>query len=141
MKKGLFSILTLSYLIFSIGIINFSILCLELNKNAEMKSVLVDNKSILCSKCGICIVDPITQEESGCCKDKTELVKQNIDQSIVKSSIKLSIEEFQLLQALLPILGGLHQNDQLSEKNLTFTTAPPRGKYVPINVLNCIYRI
>lgn len=140
MKKVLFVILTLSYLVFSVGIINFSMLCLQLNQKADTKSMVMTSKPVFCSKCGKCILDPITQEESGCCKNKTELVKVDLDQSLAKSTIKLTVEQFTLLQAILPII-GLKQVTQTTDVTLANHDSTPLGITVPINILNCVYRI
>lgn len=138
MKKGLFVILTLCYLIFSVGMINFSVLCLELSKGGEAVSNIVNPD--ICSKCGKCLLDPITGEESGCCENKTEFSKVDIDQSLVKQNIKIAAHEFILLQTLLSI-AGLQSVEQTTRVALSNHTPTPLGNTVPLNIMNCIYRI
>lgn len=140
MKKGLFVILTLGYLIFSVGVVNFSVLCLELSKGKESAELLHVTNPNYCSKCGKCLLDPITGEESGCCENKTELVKVDIDQSLTKSNIKISADEFVLFQTLLPLL-GLQDVEAATQLALSNHTSIPHVNTVPINILNCIYRI
>lgn len=145
MKRILFIILTLSYLIFSTGMISIKMLCLELNKNTE-PIVLADNQKYCskCSKCVICLSGSMTQEEAeaeaGCCKDNTEFVKVNIDQSLAKTEVKLNTEQYIVLQNVLPFL-GLEITNTIDQADLAFYNSSPPQTAVPINVLHCVYRI
>lgn len=140
MKKGLFVILTLCYLVFSVGIINFSVLCLELSQNKEVKELLYVSNPKFCSKCGKCILDPITGEESGCCENKTEFSKVDIDQSLVKQNIKITANDFVLLHTLFSVI-GLQGIEETTHVTLSNHTSTPLGNTVPLNIMNCIYRI
>lgn len=140
MKKGLIVILTLSYLVFSVGIINFSVLCLKLNQQIETETMAALNKSDFCGKCGKCILNPTSKKESGCCKNKTEFHKVDIAQSLAKSNVQLNVEQFALLQAILPLM-GFYQVAEPTDATFAHQNSPPTSQTVPINVLNCVYRI
>ncbi len=97
-------------------------------------------KPNFCSKCSKCLLDPITGEESGCCENKTEFSKVDMDQSFAKHNIKIAADEFVLLHTLLSIM-GLQGVEQTTHVALSNHTSTPLGNTILLNILNCIYRI
>lgn len=130
-------------MVFSIGVVNFSVLCQQQTQQTgvELMTMAMNDTSSTCTKCAKCQQSPSCQKNGGCCQDKAEVMKVDLDQSVAKSQLfNLSAEQFALLQALIPTF-LFEQGVQTIDADLANHSSIPLGKAVPINILNCVYRI
>lgn len=128
-------------MVFSVGVLNFSVLCQQQTQETGVELVAMNDALSTCTKCAKCQQSPSCQNNGGCCEDKTEVMKVDLDQSVAKSNLfNLSAEQFALLQALIPTF-LFEQGAQSIDADLANHSSIPLGKAVPINILNCVYRI
>ena len=127
-------------MILSFGVIHASVLCSQHKAQLASSWVTVSEDSGVCSKCAKCDLGSNNQKTKGCCKDKTEVLKLDLDQSVAESFTKLSAQQFVMLRTLIPVF-LFDQSAESSDDDFIAPNTIPLGRPVPINVLNCVYRI
>lgn len=134
MRKFLFAILTLFYLVISVGFINYNMFC----QDQLMKTtVIMDNNS--CEQCPNCSQEKCKKDGS-CCKHLKEYVQLKTDQNHSLHHTNLTPQQSIILDIFL---SGYILPDVYFVKKEThpFTNDPPLRAQSPIHILNCTYLI
>lgn len=136
MKKRFFAIVAILYLIFSIGFINYRVIC----RNNLVKSGLVanDRKNVPCGRC-----NENGCENSGkgkCCEHRVQLLKINMDQADFKPVLDNELSHLAASYIFLPF-----DNSLFAVKSFAYSfsseNAPPDSGQTPLNILHCTYLI
>lgn len=143
MKKILSLLLTMLYLVCSVGVANSATFCQAMNSKVAvmdngLSSTNTANAKPTCTKCAKC--NGACQKGGKCCQNQTKLLKLQIDQSLAKDNHTLSMEQFVVLQHVLPILGIFFEYPIEEHKPTSYSSDIPPSS-TPINILNCVYRI
>ncbi|HML64789.1 MAG TPA: hypothetical protein PKC55_08185 [Dysgonomonas sp.] len=136
MEKRFFAIIAILYLVFSIGFLNYRVIC----RNDLVKSGLVVNerKNVSCNRCNERGCKNTGKEQ--CCEHSIQLLKINIDQVDFKP-----ILENESLHLVFSYIFLHFDNSFFFVKSLVFSfyseNAPPDSRQTPLNILHCTYLI
>ncbi|MBA2500858.1 MAG: hypothetical protein H0V30_14125 [Chitinophagaceae bacterium] len=128
MKKTALFILTLSYLLFTSGLIINSHYCM--NRLSSME--LFSGKSDICSQCGM-----DNNDLNDCCHDETTIVKLQDDHFASYHLYK--IKSFTPVLTLTPVL-SVTGNASFIKFNSRLENSPPDNKH-PVYLVNRVFRV
>lgn len=136
MKKRFFAIIAILYLVFSIGFLNYRVVC----RNDLVKSSLVANdlKDVPCDRCNENGCENTNKRK--CCEHHVQLLKINMDQVDFKPVLDKELCLLTASYIFLPF-----DNSLFFVKSLTYSfsseNAPPDNRQTPLNILHCTYLI
>ena len=140
MKKFLVTILALVYLTSSVGATVHLHYCMDKLVTWGLGHEKSGKKS--CPNCGMSksTTDKHCAKESkGCCKDTQKQVKLENDQKLSEASFKLAKIFAEIISSAFPNFSFKYVSSISVEYPVTH--APPLTEYIPLFVLNCVYRI
>jgi len=133
MKKFLFSILAIIYIVASTGATMHMHYCM--GRLADTGFFEQDG-----GHCSLCGMEKTADEDNGCCNDKEETVKISIDQKSSATTLFHFEQPFSILETAFtgfqPHLAAI-----AADKVLPVSNAPPRSPQVPPYLMNCLFRI
>jgi hypothetical protein len=132
MKKILFSILAIIYIVASTGATMHLHYCM--GRLAD--TGFFEQEGGHCSLCGM---EKSNGDDNGCCTDQEETIKISIDQKFSAASVFHFEQPFTLLEAAFT--GFQPQLFAVATEVLPVSNAPPRSPQVPEYLMNCIFRI
>lgn len=136
MKRFLLLLISITYLILSIGFISYSTYC---QNNLTNISVLINTHD--CIKCENCKTEKCKQDTSKeCCKHAKHLSKLSIDQQNSKVKINLTPQQTAILSSIITLSFINWSVDSTIESYPVINTLPLEGQ-APINILHCTYLI
>lgn len=133
MRKFLFSILAILYLVASTGATMHMHYCM--GRLAD--TGFFEQEGGHCSLCGM---EKTGDEDNGCCNDKEETVKISIDQKFSTATIFHFEQPFSDLE---PVFTGFQPRwlTITGDKEPPVSNAPPRSPEVAHYLMNCLFRI
>lgn len=136
MKKSFFAILAIFYLVFSIGFINYRVIC----RNDLVKSGLVanDRKNVPCGRCNENGCENTGKRK--CCEHRVQLLKINMDQADFKPVLENESWHLIFSYIFLPFDNSLFVVKPLAY-SFSSENAPPDSRRTPLNILHCTYLI
>jgi hypothetical protein len=131
MKKILIAILTLLYIVASLGFTLHKQYCTGSLSDRDLSNCI----SKICDKCGS---EHFNQKDKNCCRNKNTFVKNDNDQNIPEEVFQLS----PLTSAALPAFTEISFNKlaSVAEAN-TFGHAPPPDSGIAIYIRDRVFRI
>lgn len=134
MRSFLLTILTVFYLVISVGFINYNVYC----QNKLMKTSLIINNQN-CDKCPNCSQKKCKKDGS-CCKHSKEHIQLKVDQNYTTHHTNITPQQVAILDIFLS--GYIIPNaNVINKETYPVTNAPPLGVQNPIHILNCTYLI
>lgn len=134
MRLFLSIILSLFYLVISVGFINSNTYC----QGRLIKTSLIINNNV-CDKCPYCAQNKCKKDGS-CCNHSEKYMKFKVDQNYTSYNSDITPLQIILLDTFLSGY-SISDSDIVSPKDYPATNAPPTGAQHPIHILNCTYLI
>jgi hypothetical protein len=133
MKKFLFSILAIIYIVASTGATMHMHYCM--GRLADTGFFEQEG-----GHCALCGMEKTADEDNGCCNDKEETVKISIDQKSSATTLFHFEQPFSTLEAAFTGFRP-HLAAAAADIVLPVSNAPPRSPQVPEYLMNCLFRI
>ncbi|MDU1906478.1 MAG: hypothetical protein E6772_17045 [Dysgonomonas sp.] len=134
MRKFLLVILSVLYLIISIGFINYKVYCQD---RLVKTTIVTDNHS--CDKCLDCPLKKC-EKEGTCCKPANEHIQLKVDQNHSLHYINITPQQLAILDILFSRMDIL-DFASIGKKIYSIIGAPPFQEQIPIHFINCTYLI